>query len=90
MSLRPTVIGPVPKETARVVQAAFPGGHRYVRLADALGALFTDDLFAGLYVDQGRPVLAPWRLTLVTILQFAEGLSDRQAADSVRSRIDWK
>ncbi len=63
MSLRPTVVGAVPKETARVVQAAFPGGHRYARLADALGALFTDELFAGLYVDQGRPVLAPggWR-----------------------------
>jgi transposase len=26
----------------------------------------------------------------VTILQFAEGLSDRQAADALRSRIDWK
>ena len=90
MSLRPTVVGAVPKETARVVRAAFPGGHPYVHLADALGALFSDELFAGLYVDQGRPVLAPWRLTLVTILQFAEGLSDRQAADAVRSRIDWK
>ncbi len=54
MSLRPTVVGPVPKETARVVQAVFPGGHRYVRLANALGAVFTDDLFAGLYVDRGR------------------------------------
>jgi len=86
MSLRSTVVGPVPKETARVAHAAFPGGHRYAQLADALGALFTAELFAGLYVDQGRPVLAPWRLTLVNILQFAEGLSDRPAADAVRTR----
>lgn len=27
---------------------------------------------------------------MVTVLQFAEGLSDRQAAEAVRSRIDWK
>src|SRR4029453_6273905 len=32
----------------------------------------------------------PARLALATVLQFAEGLSDRQAADAVRSRIDWK
>jgi len=37
-----------------------------------------------------RAAEAPWRLALVTVLQFAEGLSDRQAADAVRARIDWK
>lgn len=36
------------------------------------------------------PAEAPWRLALVTVMQFAEGLSDRQAADAVRSRIDFK
>jgi len=90
MSLRPQPVGPVPRETARVARAAFPAGHPYLRLADELGALFTDALFAGVYSPHGRPVLAPWRLALVTVLQFAEGLSDRQAADAVRSRIDWK
>jgi transposase len=43
-----------------------------------------------LYPNNGQPAAAPWRLALVTILQFAENLSDRQAADAVRSRIDWK
>lgn len=38
----------------------------------------------------GQPALAPWRLALVTILQFAEDLSDRKAADAVRARLDWK
>jgi transposase len=88
--LRPQAIEPVPAETRRVAHAAFPKGHRYLRLADELGALFTDTLFTNLFPTHGQPALAPWRLALVTILQFALGLSDRQAADAVRSRIDWK
>lgn len=44
----------------------------------------------GLHIDVGQPGLVPWRLALVTALQFLEHLSDRQAADAVRSRIDWK
>ena len=86
--LRPCPIGPVPAETARVARAAFPKGNVYLRVADELGALFTDDLFRSLYPSHGQPALTPWRLALVTILQYAEGLSDRQAADAVRGRID--
>jgi transposase len=88
--LRPQPIDPVPTETLRVAQPAFPKGHCYLRLVDEIGALFTDALFTNLFPSHGHPALAPWRLALVTILQFAEGLSDRQAADAVRSRIDWK
>jgi len=88
--LRPQPIGPVPEETARVASAAFPKGHPYLRLADEFGTLFTDELFAPLFPAYGQPACAPWRLALVTILQFAEGLSDRRAADALRSRIDWK
>src|SRR5215211_7477866 len=88
--LRPQPIEPVPTETLRIAQAAFPKGHRYFRLADELGILFTDALFAELFPTHGQPALVPWRLALVSILQFAEGLSDRQAANAVRSRIDWK
>jgi transposase len=88
--LRPMLIEPVPHETARVARAAFPKGHRYLRLADELDMLFTDDAFRALFPTHGQPARPPWRLALVTILQFAEGLSDRQAANAVRSRIDWK
>jgi transposase len=88
--LRPHPIGPVPDDTARVARAAFTKGRPYLRLADELGTLFTDDLFAGVYPTHGQPALSPWRLALVTILQFAEDLSDRQAADAVRGRIDWQ
>ena len=88
--LRPRPIPPVPTETARVAHAAFPKGHPYLLVADELGALFTDALFADMFSSTGQPAFAPWRLALTTILQFAENLSDRQAADAVRGRIDWK
>jgi transposase len=90
MSLQPGLIPPVPENTAHVARAAFPDGHPYLRLRDQLGTLFTDTDFADLYPRRGQPALAPWRLALVTILQFREDLSDRRAADAVRARIDWK
>src|ERR671930_1860672 len=88
--LRPMPIGPIPPETARIARAAFPKGNRYLRVADELDTLFTDEAFLALFPTHGRPACPPWRLALVTILQFAEALSDRQAANAVRSRIDWK
>jgi len=90
MSLRPEPIGPVPEETARVARAAFPHGNPYLRVADLLGPIFRSPQFADLYSPEGQPAADPARLALVTIFQFAEGLSDRQAADAVRGRIDWK
>ena len=90
MSLQPTLVPPVPETTARVARTAFPKGTLFVRMRDALSALYDDALFAPLYSERGRPAEAPWRLALVSVMQFAEGLSDRQAAESVRSRIDWK
>src|SRR3954451_24475451 len=90
MSLKPTPVGPVPELTAYVARAAFPKGNPYLRLRDELGVIFADDDFADLFPRRGQPALAPWRLALVTVLQFREGLSDRRAADAVRSRIDRK
>src|SRR5436309_13428302 len=90
MSLKPEPICPVPQETARVAKAAFPKGSTFIKMRDELGVLYQDEAFAALFPKEGQPALAPWRLALVTIMQFAEGLADRQAADAVRSRIDWK
>ncbi len=88
--LRPQPLPPIPDDTARIARAAFRKGHPYLRLADEVGALFTDETFAALFPSHGQPALAPWRLAFVTLLQFAEGLADRQAADAVRARLDWK
>src|SRR5918992_236208 len=90
MSLHPRTVYAVPAETARVAQACFPHGHPYLRLHDELGTLFCDEDFTDLFAARGQAAVAPGRLALVTLLQFAEGLPDRQAADAVRSRIDWK
>jgi transposase len=59
-------------------------------LRDALGTIFQDENFTVVFPAWGRPGLAPWRLALVTIMQFRENLADRQAAEAVRARIDWK
>ena len=90
MSLNPQEISPIPEETARIAHAAYPKGNVYMHMRDALGTIYEDTLFAHLFPNNGQPAEAPWRLALITIMQFAEGLSDRQAADAVRGRIDWK
>jgi len=90
MSLHPHVIEPVPEETARVAHAAFPKGHPSLIVRDVLGTIFQDDDFAALFPAWGPPGLPPWRLALVTIMPFRENLADRQAAEAVRARIDWK
>lgn len=90
MSLQPQTITPVPPQTHQVAQAAFPQGNRYMQLRDTLGTLYDDVLFADLFPQRGQPAQTPWQLALVTLMQFAENLSDRQAADAVRGRIDWK
>jgi transposase len=90
MSLQPGPVPPVPADTDRIARAAFPKGNLFMRMRDELGAIYDDEVFASLFPTRGQPAEAPWRLALVTIFQFAEDLSDRQAADAVRGRIDWK
>jgi len=90
MSLHPAPIGEIPPETARIARAAFPRGTVVTRLRDEFSDLYRDEDFRPFYPGRGQPCLAPWRLALVTVFQFLERLSDRQAADAVRARIDWK
>ena len=90
MSLPTRGIEPVPEETEVVAHAAFPKGNPYLQMRDELGSIYTDDMFADLYPPDGQPAVRPWRLALVTMMQFAENLTDRQAADAVRDRIVWK
>jgi transposase len=80
----------IPEETARVARAAYPHGNTIIKMRDALGSIYQDESFAHVFPHNGRPVEAPWCLALITMMQFMEELSDREAADAVRGRIDWK
>jgi transposase len=90
MSLKSQTIEPIPEETARIAKAAFPKGNTMMKIRDELGILYEDGQFTHLFPLRGQPALTPWRLALVTIMQYAENLTDRQTADAVRARIDWK
>jgi transposase len=80
----------IPEETVEVAQAAYPKGNIYMLIRDKLGPLFSDGEFANLFSWQGQTGVSPGLLAMVTVMQYLEGLTDRQAADAVRGRIDWK
>lgn len=80
----------IPESTEQVALAAFPKGNSYLTLRDKLGPIYEDKDFIELFPEIGQPALAPWRMALITVIQFRESLTDRQAAEAVRSRIDIK
>ena len=90
MSWDKSEIGAVPEATRRVAQAAFPKGTLYMQMRDELGVLFEEGDFKALYARVGQQGYPAWRLVLVSLMQFNEGLGDRDAANAVRGRIDWK
>jgi transposase len=90
MSMQPQPWPEVPADTARVARAAFPKGALAIRIRDQLGSWYEDGDFAAAYPVRGKPGISPAQLAMVTVLQFIEDLTDRQAADAVRGKIDWK
>jgi transposase len=80
----------VPADTARVARSAFRKGTLAMRVREELGSWCEDEAFAAAYGVRGRPGTSPAQLAMVTVLQFTENLTDRQAADAVRGRLDWK
>jgi transposase len=88
--LRPRRLWDIPEETARIAKASFPRGNRYLTLRDEVGVIYQDEAFEALFVWRGQPAESPGLLAMVTVMQFAEGLTDRQAAEAVGGRIDWK
>lgn len=90
MSMYPHPIAPIPAETAQLAWKINPKGTLIMRLRDRLGSLYQDEDFVGLYPTTGQPAFDPWRLALVVVFEYVEGLTDRQAAEAVRNRIDWK
>ncbi|MCA1673177.1 MAG: transposase, partial [Actinobacteria bacterium] len=90
MSMRPRPWPEVPVQTSRVVGKAFPKGTLPIRVRDQLGSWYDDEVFTVAYGVRGRAGISPARLAMVTVLQFTGNLTDRQAADAVRGRLDWK
>src|ERR1700752_100826 len=90
VSLRKQPLGPIPENTKQIASRAFKKGNPYIKIADELGDIYDFADFVDLFPRKGQPAEHPVRLVLVTILQFAEALSDREAAEAVRGRIDWK
>ena len=90
MSIHPQPVPEIPALTTKVARAAFPKGNVYMQMRDVFGTFFQDDQFTDLYARDGQSGFSPWRLALVCVMQFAENLTDRQAANAVRARIDWK
>lgn len=90
VSMRPRRPVGVPELTVRMARAAFPKGALPIRVRDELGEVFDDERFAAAFGVRGKPGISPAQLAMVTVLQFVENLTDRQAAEAVRARIDWK
>ncbi|MBF6614999.1 MAG: transposase, partial [Chloroflexi bacterium] len=90
MSLPLHPLEPIPDLTRQIACTSFPKGTLAMHLRDELGSIYQDEQFADLFPKRGRAAEAPWRLALVTVLQAMENLSDRQAAEMVRGRLDWK
>ena len=88
--LRPEKEQDIPELTRYVAKAAFPKGNVFMTMRDELGQIFRDEEFAELYPALGQPAESPARLALVTVMQYVENLTDRQAAEAVRERISWK
>ena len=70
MSLKLQPIGDVPEDTARVALAVFRKGNLYLTFRNEFGTLYQDADFAALFPVRGQPALPPWRLALVTLVQF--------------------
>ncbi|WP_371656780.1 MULTISPECIES: transposase [unclassified Streptomyces] len=80
----------IPAETVRVARASNPGGTPAMWMRDRLDEVFVDDDFADWFPADGRRGLSPAMLAMVSVLQYAENLTDRQAAQAAWCRIDWK
>ena len=90
MSMQAKGLPVVPDQTVATAHAAFPGGSLPIRVRDHLAAVFADEPFAEAFGVRGAPGMSPAVLSLVTVLQFAEDLTDRQAAAMAVRAIDWK
>jgi transposase len=90
MSLKAKEVKEIPEQTKKIAKAVFKKGNIYLKVIEELGMIFSDEEFSEMFSNTGKPAISAAKLALITVFQFVEELSDRQAADAVRSRIDWK
>src|SRR6267154_3744793 len=93
MCMQPAAWPEPDPQIAAAIAAKYPGKRPRplaVLIRDRLGQWLEDEDFAQAFGIRGRPGWSPSRLALVTVLQRAGNLTDRQAAESVRTRIDWQ
>jgi transposase len=89
MSLSIQSLPEIPDLTVEVARATFSDGNRYMKMRDELGTFYRDEDYRECYAVRGQPGIAPWRLSLIVLFQYVEGLSDEQAVQAVAGRIDW-
>ncbi|MGW6691866.1 transposase, partial [Streptomyces sp. NPDC054961] len=93
MSVQPQPWPDPDPQIAAAIGAMYAGRREVplaVRVRDRFGELFADGEFAVAFGQRGKPGWSPGRLALVTVLQKAENLTDRQAAEAVRTDLAWK
>jgi len=90
VSLTPKPIGPIPEDTLLVGQQVLSEDNLYRIIGEQYAEVVKDEDFADFYSHTGQPGYSPARLSLITVLQAMEHLSDRVAIHMVRTRIDWK
>jgi transposase len=90
MTIKPQPAEEIPEETRVLAWQLCPKGTVAMHLRDALGPIYQDEDFLRVYPKWGKPSYSVWRLALITILQTIEGLTDRQAAQAMEIRLDWR
>jgi transposase len=93
MSLRPVPFPEPDPLVAEAVRDAWPRPDDQplaVAVRDHLGEWLKDGDFAAAFGARGRPGYSPAVLALVTVLQMAENLTDREAVLQAKRALDWK
>ena len=81
---------PMPEETRRIGKNLLDKGDPFRLIGDQLFEKLNEEEFADLYSSEGKPGISPVILAFVSVFEFMERLADRQAAQALRMRLDWK
>lgn len=80
----------IPRETARAAKAVFGPSNFYIQVGKCLKVILEEIQLECFSEDAKSSMAGGAVLPLVTFFEYVEGLTDSQAADALRTRIDWK